>query len=493
MTGGSAVTLTDRAAASRSATPEPRWILPTVAAATALVTCLGLWQIGAPSIWLDEAVSVFSTRVDWWPPWTSLDEGAVRYASLYYLLLAGWMAMGDSEAVVRSLSLLFAALTIPVAFLLIRDLVGSRVAALASLLLAFNPAVIEYAQAARNYSLLLLLTTLASLLFVRLASRATAARAGLYGLVVGLTLYAHIFGALTVLAHVAVLPRVHGRIAVRHIGVALAAGLLVALPLLVSMWNVGFGGVEWIPALDVEWGVQTVVAAVGREPLAWGVLVALPFGVASLLTGGGHRDWRRWLLLALFLVPVLVPLIGSIVRPMFLARYLTPALVPLLAIVAYGITALPGRANRILATIILVTLSVAGLPGYYADAEKEDWRSAAGDVLAEADANDAIVFHAPYVRQPFEYYVQQLDGLAPTPIYPSAPWGAWASGLPDPLPSGADAVDRTRGSFDRIWLVLAHSPASPARAALIEALEDDYRVLQEERYHGFLTVVLYGR
>jgi mannosyltransferase len=76
--------------------------------------------------------------------------------------------VGSSEAALRSLSALFGIATVPVAYHLARELVGTRAAALATAaLVVFNPLLVWYSQEARPYSLLVLLTSLSLLFAVR--------------------------------------------------------------------------------------------------------------------------------------------------------------------------------------------------------------------------------------------------------------------------------------------------------------------------------------
>ena len=57
---------------------------------------------------------------------------------LYYVLLHGWIALGDSEFTVRALSAIFAVATIPVVYGLTRRIFRGRAALTAALLLALN-------------------------------------------------------------------------------------------------------------------------------------------------------------------------------------------------------------------------------------------------------------------------------------------------------------------------------------------------------------------
>src|SRR5215472_4606025 len=123
--------------------------------------------------WFDECFSVEVCRMDWhnfvrvlW--WREANM------SLYYALLRIWLHFGSTEFFIRSLSVLFAALSIPVIYWLARLLFDRKVAIIATALLALNDFHIRYSQEARSYALFFLLAALSSgflILFLRQPAR----------------------------------------------------------------------------------------------------------------------------------------------------------------------------------------------------------------------------------------------------------------------------------------------------------------------------------
>ncbi|MCB0068485.1 MAG: glycosyltransferase family 39 protein, partial [Caldilineaceae bacterium] len=106
------------------------------------ITLLGLglrvWAIGAKGLWLDEAFSIWMSR----HPLPELLDWLVRidqHPPLYYALLHGWLAFGDSEAWVRALSALAGTLTIPVFFAFVRTLSADLPALIAAFVLTIAP------------------------------------------------------------------------------------------------------------------------------------------------------------------------------------------------------------------------------------------------------------------------------------------------------------------------------------------------------------------
>ena len=110
---------------------------------------------------VQQATSVLELIVD-------LARHDPQHPPLYYLLAKLWVDLwGDSVYVLRTLSVLFSALSLPAMYWLLRELKASRrAAALALLLMCVSPLFILYGQEAREYALwsLALLSSSAALL-----------------------------------------------------------------------------------------------------------------------------------------------------------------------------------------------------------------------------------------------------------------------------------------------------------------------------------------
>jgi hypothetical protein len=114
---------------------------------------------------------------------------------LYYLLLHGWIQVfGTTEAATRALSLVFALLAVPVSFWAGAALFDRRAGALAAAGAAGSPFLTYYAQETRMYSLVVLLSILASASFVLAFVRGNRRQLPLLGLWLALLLYTHTWG-----------------------------------------------------------------------------------------------------------------------------------------------------------------------------------------------------------------------------------------------------------------------------------------------------------
>src|ERR1044072_4210845 len=132
--------------------------------ATALSVLLRTGDLHA-GFWIDEGIAVGIAQ----HPIAEI-PGLLLQAGpppLYYVLLHGWLALtGDGEAAARALSLLFAAVLVPVSWWAGNAIAGRRAAVAATAGAASCPLLGYYAQAARMYTLVALLSLIASAAFV---------------------------------------------------------------------------------------------------------------------------------------------------------------------------------------------------------------------------------------------------------------------------------------------------------------------------------------
>src|SRR3954454_15239591 len=119
------------------------------------------------SYWLDEVATVNILHHGFGDMLSAVSAGEST-PPLYYIAAWGWSKLfGTGEFGLRSLSALFGTLTIPLAFVLGRDLVGRSTGLVAAALCAFNPLLVWYSQEARSYALMVLLAGLSLLALLR--------------------------------------------------------------------------------------------------------------------------------------------------------------------------------------------------------------------------------------------------------------------------------------------------------------------------------------
>lgn len=483
----------------------------------ALVTLVGaalrLADLGGKSFWLDEAFSVALARTAW-PAFARVVRTSEANMGLYYLMLRGWMHLGESEATIRLLSAFAGIATIPTVYVLGRRLFDRRAGLIGALVLALDPLHLALSQDARSYPLAILLVACSTLAFTHLVGNSTPRRTEAYGseapphadggtgwsiaYVIGsaAAVYAHFYAALVLVAQYGSLVRRRtGTVPARRlIACAIGIGGLV-MPLVVFVVGGQHANLAWlrgeIPYVLTHLG-QWVRAPIAIVAVPYVVLlVALAWGAMRAARRGG--GWSYWLIGLWFAAPVTIPLVVSaLFRPVFEFRYAAVA-IPAVALAAGAVLAqVRGRRPAMLALLCVVLLEGTGDWIYFARVQKEDWRDATRAVLAAARPGDVAIFYAPYVRRPFDYYVRRIDrGVAPRVLYPPASYAAF--GLTEPgdltLPE-AIAEATTVGA--RTWLVVGHARTDSTCVRTVDrALRATHATTDTWRYPG-VEVRLYS-
>ncbi len=163
------------------ATPRSRnarWAFVYFLGVGAIALALRSQELGSKGLWLDEAYSVLAAQLPLGEMLAKLSREATP--PLYYLCLMPWVQLfGNGEAAARALSLVFSIGGIALMGWLTFRFFSLRVASVVTLMLAFMPLHVYYAQEARMYSLLALLG--AALVFASLEFLARRSRGALLG------------------------------------------------------------------------------------------------------------------------------------------------------------------------------------------------------------------------------------------------------------------------------------------------------------------------
>ncbi|HUI83097.1 MAG TPA: glycosyltransferase family 39 protein, partial [Candidatus Binatia bacterium] len=164
---------------------------------------LRLLHLGAKSLWFDEPLTVAIARLPW-PSFTHLWRyGEAAYQGAYFLLMRGWLRLGQSEAWIRLPSALFAIASIPLIYVLARRLVGEKAALASAALLAFSSTGVYYSQEARGYTMTILLVLASTWVFVRAVQENRESDWLLWTLSSAVAVYSHFFAALAIVAQAA--------------------------------------------------------------------------------------------------------------------------------------------------------------------------------------------------------------------------------------------------------------------------------------------------
>jgi mannosyltransferase len=473
-----------------------------VGALTALAALLSLLALGRESFWLDEAYSVFVARLpagDFW----GLITTSQANSALYYLLLRGWISLGEGEAVVRLLSVVFAVASVPLCYAVGRRLFGATVGLAAAGLLALNSFVIQFAQEARGYSLALFLVVLGSYLFIRAVEEGGWWRWTGYVVVSGLAPYAHFFAGLVVLAQVASIPFLDRRPSHRTLVGVYGVVTVMVTPLLAFVLLTSGNQIGWIPPLSAGRITAALAQVAGARIVPAAVLLVALFGLAWLSalrafsreSGSAGRSQRTWawaLSIGWFLVPVVGAVAVSVVKPVLVDKYLIVAIPGLVLTAAAGIAAWRHKVAWVILALLLV-ISASQVALLHVRRDKDDWRSATRYVLERSRQGDGIVFYRPLGRRPFGHYVGRIVMNGGSVTVPSAVLEVFDwDGLdlePGPRDHNYEAIARAARSFDRVWVVV-NPVVTEHQQGLSDALEGSFTRDQRAQFTG-IVVYLY--
>ncbi len=474
---------------------------------------LGTIFLGSHSLWLDESVSS-SLATAPWHRFTEVVAHREPNMALYYLFLRGWVFFGHGEAALRSLSVIAAVGALAVVIMVTRDLFGQKAALICGLLLAVDPLFVEFAQDVRGYSLCLVLVSASSFLFIRgiqkPLSQPWVTWTG-YTLVTVLAAYTNFWAALVPLSHAVSLAFLPNRsIPWRKLAPTWGAVLVLLVPLALLIRATDSSGVDWAAGSSAGHILTRIRDAVPHVLLDLGAVVLMVglFVVVLLvrrhqtLLAAFERNWA-WLFALCWLgVPLAAVILLSVVyKPLLVIRYLMvcvpPAAILVGAIVARATdSSLPvGRLKRLAATIggvmILGASSIATVM-WYNSAGSQDWRSTVAYVGNASRPGDGVLFVAPYVRIPFEWYVGQEPPWSAKvhPVYPSLTWGV------DPLrfdlyvSVSERAVAQAALRYQRVWLVLCDQKYTPQQLHAVTAglHRDGFGVTHTKSFKGVEVV-----
>jgi mannosyltransferase len=310
--------------------------------------------------WIDEAISVgISSHPLGQLPSLLRQDGS---PPLYYLLLHVWMQLfGHGEVATHVLSLVFALLTVPVAYWGGASLFGRRVGIYSAVLAAGLPFLTTYAQETRMYSLLALLSLVVAVSFTHVFVYRRRRYLPLFSLSLAAALYTHNW--------------------------ALFLGLATFIGFLFCAWSapaprrplwrdgaIGFGAVAvlylpWLPTLlyqaqhtGAPWALSPVLWSLsegmyfltGGRGAAVGLLLAAGSGFVALRAAGDGDRSTRAAAIALAILgfgTLLIAWTYAKTSPAWSGRYLAVIVGPLIVLFALGLARARGLGLAALALV----------------------------------------------------------------------------------------------------------------------------------------------
>jgi 4-amino-4-deoxy-L-arabinose transferase-like glycosyltransferase len=430
-----------------------------------------LATIDTQSAWQDEGYTMalvqhplsfqvpFSINYDIHPP-------------LYYVLLHSWMNVVGFDLVQgRLLSVLCGVASILVLYAVAAILFDRATALCAAILLAVSPVASWYSDELRMYAMVGLFALLALGFLLRAVHLNRWSQWLAYVACAALALYTDYSAAYMLIGAAA-----FSLLAVRTSRTRLrrwllchgALGLLL-LPAIVMLYHQaqGSANVAWIPAPTPQVVGAVLLDLISQHtgaPLV-ATLLGLGLGVLGVMALYADRQQpelrQSHLCLACIVLASLgLPLLASIVQPVFLTQTVLMAVFGLVIIFARGLMTLL-RQRRIWGLLALgVVLAVNGtsLNAAYATTLKEDWRSAAQYVRQRVVPSDVLIFDPRYIQLPFDLYWAHFGLHNMQRGYPYDE--TLLTNAPRSLSTSHDLAQATAHART-VWLITRESETSP--------------------------------
>ncbi len=490
-----------------------------------LAAALRLYGIDDTPLWFDEAYSHWFASQTLDDLWTTIPTHE-PHPPLYYTLLKSWTIFGDTEAIMRSLSVLFSVATVPAIYVLGRIIDGRTVGLMAAFFFAISPLHIEFAQQARPYAILSFFVALNLIGATWLLCNPQHAKQPFWlflqgrwgkhhwawlGLIIGAgsALWFHNMSALLLVALFAasIFSQIynHGQNFrfMGNVAIAVVLIMLIWSPLLPWLWmqTQNFAGGFWLPELSFSYVFGTLARLFGvvspSSPMLMvtALVLLLTFAITPIIKAHNKPNTSAFILLGLVMLgPILLQVLLSFTfHPMLLFRSLIWVSIPFYVALAVGVLTLDKvwAQGGIMALICLAFIITD--PQNYSGHRPEPWDKITQSIATNTSKNDAVLFVPNSAVIPFNYYLNQPSAaeLLPIPkpfpaIGEAAPYPSGQMGEPGLTPASIrDALTNTR-RFSSVWVVTRTNLFDPQNNLVKEMAKT--RTLLGIDKHGDITV-----
>jgi mannosyltransferase len=476
-----------------------------------------LYALGAKSLWSDEGLTLRRAEQPLSLVFQNLnlipldpnyydgsqEEGEVvlspdLHPPLYFLMMHLWIRVaGQSEFALRFPSVLAATLVLPLLYALARKLLDEEAGFWAALLGAFSPFYLWYAQEARMYTWVVVLS-LASVcaLLPLLRNRPRRRGYAVYAAVTAALLYTHYSGFLLLAFEVVVYGVCRLRKRPWIILVVLAVLAVALVPLVPYVWRTlqmpGIFALEYRPLhliLAEAWSSFSLGLRVQVIQPLWQTapfLLVSAVGLVSLVLSRRKEAWM--ICLGYLLLPILALYGLSLVRPSYMnPRHLMVVSPAWELMMAQGLVTLRRRYWPGLVILLGCVLALRGWADYDIFTShsmwKDDIRGAVQYIEERARPGDAIVLHHSVIRLTFDYY---YDGPYPEIVIPSY---HRAYDKPALRETAQEEFAAWAQAYDRIWFLYGPPPTFFPRDVLPDWADDNLFKVEGRSFEAWWTYV----
>ena len=382
-----------------------------------LALFLRLYNLGVPSIWVDEAFSIWIAEAGIHTLLTNISMDA--HPPLYFILLHYWIKLfGNSEFAARLLSVIFGLAAIIVTYKFCNEIFNDKkYGLLAAFLLSISSYSIIFTDTdVKMYSQLMFLTMLSTYVLYKALKEESFYLWALYVIVSILNIYTHYFSFFVILSHIIYI------LVIKPDKDGIKRVLYPAFIFLISFifWSNSFFKQIFVFRRGEHLGKAGVINFMGlvtdlfstiyfKMP-AWIVYIftalILILLVKGILVCLRHKNSK--IIPLIFGVVVFTPFLISFIsgKHIFQSRYFSLIHPLFLILLACGILSFRNKFIKCLVILIFILFNLSSYYLYATDSRywKQDWRTVAKYVEEKSKSGDLVLMQISYNIFPFNYY-----------------------------------------------------------------------------------------
>ena len=371
------------------------------------------------SYWYDELYSLMAANPE--NPYNQVLQETFDsvHPPLFHTLLWLWFKVfGFSELSGRVFPALFGILTIPVMYLLGKELFDGEVGVYAAGIATVNPFLLYYSQEVRPYSLFLLLSLLSLFLYLKVLKHLRYRDFAFYLITTGALMYTHYFGLLVIgveaLFLAVYLPSNRHNIS-QIIGFGAVTTLTFILflsPLLLSIIADASRDTFWIVRPESDFLIDYMEKFFGESSIIMILIISLMVIALSQISSDRIRGETKlgfsFLTIWIIVVTTVPYLVSIFFVPVLISRNLIILLPAIILLISFGLKYSGIKKLKLFVFFVLIILSSTTIfyeQNYYHKISKEQFRYLINNVI---EKNTNIPVYAHKSARPISTYAKLL-------------------------------------------------------------------------------------
>ena len=395
---------------------------------------LRLYNLGKYGFWLDEVISIYYSRKIWkMIRHFSIDATPTFEPPLFGLLLHFWSFLGESEFILRLLSLSFGVLSIIAIYKVGQLLFNKKVGLISAFILAISPLSIYYSQELRPYSLVTFFVLMS--IYNLIKSLENNRLRSWIGFIIFTVLCMYTHFATVFLLIIVNFFFLYRYFTDKKCKVLLKRWVITQL-VIGGLYFLGIMGLLKKAIIWYAWPPEPSFALIIQSFMYFNmgfnasatvyylaVLLFLPLFLSGAWFSCKQKKYKNsiWLLLLWLFIPItMIIIVSAAISPIYVDRIFLYSLPAYYILIAFGLYKIKKRPIYLCVLTLLIVLSSFSLKNYYQNIwpavkflkcwthpgvmEKKKYKSAAKYIQDNFQREDVIAHTSDATYAPFLYY-----------------------------------------------------------------------------------------